>query len=268
MIDYGKAVLLYSSDGKSFLIKLQKGGKFHSHLGVVDHDLIAESDFGSTVASAKGAELYVLEPTTEDYIMNVARRTQIMYPKDIGLALLKAGVGPGSRVVELGSGSGALTIALARAVAPGGRVYSYDRNEQFQQVARANLERAGLADYVEFKIREVGSGFDETEADVVMLDVPNPWDGADDAWRALKGGGRLASFSPTFNQVERMAEKLERSGFVAIETVEVLHRYILARPGRTRPFNRMVGHTGFMTFARKVIKKETGARSQNIEQEQ
>jgi len=126
------------------------------------------------------------------------------------------------RVVECGAGSGSSTLALAHAVAPGGRVYVYDRQEKFLQNARVNVERAGYGELVEFKLRDISEGFEEAEVDVVLLDLPSPWEGVSAARQALRGGGRLASISPTYNQSEKMVAALEQAGFVMIETIEVL----------------------------------------------
>lgn len=251
-VSYKDTVLLYSLDGKTFLIKLEERGKLHTHMGVIEHDRVVGREYGDPIESSIGKVLYLLEPTTEDFIMKSARKTQIMYPKDIGLILIKAGIRSGARIIEMGSGSGGLAIALASAVAPSGKVYSYDRNMNFQANARKNVERAGLLEFIEYKIGDITEGFAERDVDVVILDIPTPWEGIEHARCSLKGGGRFVGFSPTYNQVERTAEALREADFINIESVEILHRYILARAGKTRPFTDMVGHTGFITFARKV----------------
>ncbi|MFI5324246.1 MAG: tRNA (adenine-N1)-methyltransferase, partial [Thermodesulfobacteriota bacterium] len=197
----------------------------------------------------------LIETTIEDMKMKVKRFTQIIYPKDAALIILKTGIGPGMRVIECGAGSGSLTIALANAVAPSGMVYTYDRSEKFMENARKNVQYAGFAPFVEFKLREASDGFDEVDVDVVVLDLPSPWDGIASASCALRGSGRIASLSPTYNQVERCVEVLGEEGFVLIETVEVLVRNIRVSTGKTRPMDRMVSHTGFLTFGRKALKK-------------
>jgi len=249
----GDFVLLYSPDRKTYLVSLSEGGKLGTHAGEIRHADVLGKCYGEIVHSSTGQPFVVLDPTLEDRMMKVRRLTQIIYPKDAGLILVKTGVQSGMRVIECGVGSGAATICLATAVAPTGRVYAYDREERFLEVARANVERAGLAHLVEFKVRDVAEGFDEEAVDVVLLDLPSPWEGVPAARRALRGGGRLASISPTFNQVERMVATLEAEGFVMIETVEVLLRHLLVRSGKTRPFERMIGHTGFLTFARRAL---------------
>ncbi len=249
----GDIVLLYSPDRKTYLISLIDDGRLGTHAGEIRHAEVLGKRYGEIVHSSTGRPFVILEPTLEDRMMKVQRLTQIIYPKDAGLILIKTGLHSGMRVIECGVGSGAATLCLATAVAPTGRVYAYDREERFLALARANVERAGLAHLVEFKARDVAEGFDEEEVDVVLLDLPSPWEGVPAARRALRGGGRLASLSPTFNQVERMVAVLDAEGFVMIETVEVLLRHLLVRPGKTRPFERMIGHTGFLTFARRAL---------------
>lgn len=252
-IQPGDPVLLYSPDHKTYLVSVVAGGKLSTHHGQLHHNDMIGKTYGQIIHSSTGKPYVLLEPTLEDRMMKLKRMTQIIYPKDAGLILIKTGVGSGMRVVECGAGSGASTLALAHAVAPDGRVYVYDRDERFLRNAQTNIERVGYGQLVEFKVRDVADGFDEQDVDVVVLDLPSPWEGIEAAARALRGGGRLASISPTYNQVERMVETLQAAGFVMIETVEVLLRHILARPGKTRPFERMISHTGFLTFARKAL---------------
>ncbi len=147
-------------------------------------------------------------------------------------------------------------MALANAVAPGGMVYTYDAREKHLENAKINIENAGYSENVEFKLGSAQDGFDQEEVDAVVLDLPSPWDGIASAAKALRGGGRIASLSPTYNQVERCVENLEEHGFVYIETLELLLRYIQVSAGKTRPVDRMVSHTGFLTFARRVLSAE------------
>ena len=142
---------------------------------------------------------------------------------------------------------------MSNAVFPDGRIYSYDRREDFLDNAKRNVTEAGFGPLVEFKLRDVKDGFDETDVDVVILDLPSPWEGVCAAARSIRGGGRIASLSPTFNQVEKTVESLTNEGFINLETLEILIRKFLVRSGKTRPFERMVSHTGFLTFGRKAI---------------
>lgn len=252
-IKEGSYVLIVSPDEKTYLVKVLSGKGMGTHLGEINLGDTVGLEYGERIYSSLRHPFLVLEPTLEDRMMKLKRRTQIIYPKDAGLILLKSGVMTGMRVVECGTGSGALTMALANAVAPTGKVYTYDRREEFSENARQNIENAGYSEYVEFKLREAQEGFDEEDVDVAIIDLPSPWDGIPAATKALRGGGRIASLSPTYNQVERCVERLEQEGFVLIETIEVLVRTIRVARGKTRPVDRMVGHTGFLTFGTKAL---------------
>ena len=254
-IKRGDSVLVMSPDEKTYLVTVDVGRRMGTHLGELLLENAIGLEYGSVIQTTLLHPFILLEPTIEDRMMKVKRLTQIIYPKDAALILLKTGLGDGMRVIECGSGSGALTIALANAVAPSGKVYAYDRNERFMENARKNVENAGFGDYAEFKLREAQDGFDETGVDAVVLDLPSPWDGIASASHALRGGGRIASLSPTYNQVERCVEVLTKEGFVHIETVELLMRTIRVSTGKTRPVDRMVSHTGFLTFGRKALLK-------------
>lgn len=244
-------VLLLSPDNKTFLVSIKEEKVFSSHLGIIDLGEAIGKNWGDRITSALGNDFFLLDPTVEDKLMKVRRLTQIVYPKDAAFMIFKTGIKSGSRVIETGIGSGALTIALANAVSPGGRIFTYEKREQFISNAKSNIEHAGLLDYVDFNCADARDGFNETEVDVVVIDLPSPWYGIPSAYKALKGGGRIASISPTYNQVERTSESLERNGFVNIETLELILRYYQVKPGKTRPRDKMVGHTGFLTFARK-----------------
>lgn len=257
-IKEGAGVLIVSPDEKTYLVKVYNKKSMGTHLGEINLGDAIGLEYGQRIYSNLEHPFIVLEPSLEDRMMKIRRRTQIIYPKDAGLILLKCGVTTGMRVVECGTGSGALTMALANAVAPTGKVYTYERREEFSENARQNVENAGYAEYVEFKHGEAQGGFDEDDVDVAIIDLPSPWDGIPSAAKALRGGGRIASLSPTYNQVERCVESLEQEGFVLIETLEVLVRSIRVARGKTRPVDRMVGHTGFLTFGTKTLPESPG----------
>lgn len=252
-ISAGDQVLLLSPDRKTYLVTLVSSGNFGTHHGNLRHDEMLGKAYGQSVQSSLGHRYLLLEPTLEDRMMKVKRLTQIIYPKDAAHIVLKTGLGAGMRVIECGAGSGSSTIAIANAIAPSGRLYVYDRQERFLQNARSNVERAGFGELVEYRVRDVTEGFEEVDVDVVLLDLPSPWEGVTAARDALRGGGRIASLSPTYNQIERMVTALENAGFVMIETIELLLRHVLVREGKTRPHERMIGHTGFLTFARRAL---------------
>ena len=248
-ITSGDTIVLLSPDNKNFMVVVEEGKSFSSHMGILDLSSAIGKKWGETVVSSLGNDFVILNPTVEQKMMKVRRATQIVYPKDAALILFKTDVKAGTRVVEAATGSGALTIALANSVAPSGRVYTYERREQFMNNARDNVRRAGLSEYVEFNCGDAREGFKERDVDVAILDLPSPWYGIPASYEALAPGGRIASISPTYNQVERTAEELEEAGFVRIETVELIMRNHQVKKGKTRPDNRTVAHTGFLTFA-------------------
>ncbi len=248
-IKEGDRILLVEESGKSFLIAVENGKNFSTHNGIVDLGSLIGKEYGDEVITHNGKGRYwIAEPTIPDLMMKVKRKTQIIYPKDAALIIFWLGLKEGSRVIEIGSGSGSLTIALASAVGREGKVYSYDRRLDFQENAFRNLKNAGLADRVEFKIREAYEGFDEKDVDAVFIDLPSPWYALDSAVKSLKGGGRLGVLSPTCNQIEKMADKMRERGFVQITSFELLLRYMLPRKGMTRPVERMASHTGYLLF--------------------
>src|SRR5512143_1897407 len=135
---------------KHFILVLQAAAKFETHRGILQHDDLIGKPWGTQVFSHIGAAFYLLQPSLADLVNELPRTTQILYPKDIGFILITMGVGPGQRVMEAGTGSGSMTTALAHAVGPQGRVYSYEIRPDTQNLARKNLERFGFADRVEF----------------------------------------------------------------------------------------------------------------------
>lgn len=237
---------------KHFILTLQAGAKFESHRGILQHDDLIGKPWGSQVFSHIGSPFFLLQPSLADLITELPRTTQILYPKDIGFILVTMGIGPGQTVVEAGTGSGSMTTALAYAVGPEGRIISYEIKPDVQNLARKNLTRFGLESRVDFKLRDIQKGLDETEADSFFLDVPNPYDYTAQVRAALKPGGYLCCLIPTFNQVEKTLQALRQSRFAFVEVCELLLRFYKPEPARIRPTDRMVAHTGFLVFARRI----------------
>jgi tRNA (adenine57-N1/adenine58-N1)-methyltransferase len=237
---------------KHFIINLKAGAKFETHRGIILHDELIGKPWGTQVFSHMGSPFFLLQPSLADLLIDIPRTTQILYPKDIGFILVNMGIGPGQKVMEAGTGSGSMTTALAHAVGPQGRVVSYEVKEDVQNLARKNLTRFGLDSRVDFKLRNIEAGFDETDADSFFLDVPNPYDYTFQVRNALKPGGHLCCLIPTFNQVEKTLYSLRQSNFAFVEVCEVLLRYYKAEPSRLRPTDRMVAHTGFLVFGRRI----------------
>jgi len=237
------------------MVKVEAGKSFHTHKGYVKLDDLVGKEYGSKVASSLNIEFTVMKPLLTDFIMKSARQTQINYPKDVALIVMFSGIGPGSRVVEAGTGTGALTTALAHYVKPDGKVFSYDIREEFQKTAEKNLFRAGLIDFVELKIKDITLGIDETGVNSVILDMAVPWLVVPRAYEALASCGTIVSFSPTIDQVVKTVEALKENGFVNAETVECLMRGMQVERGKTRPQTLMTAHTGYITYARKASKR-------------
>ncbi len=253
----GDNILLCLDVRRTYMIKVQAGQTFHTHKGYIKLDDLIGKEYGSIIKGSLGINFTVLKPQLTDYIMKSARNTQITYPKDNALIVMFSGIGPGSRVVESGTGTGALTTALAHYVQPTGKIYTYDIRPESQKTAEKNLKRSGLIDFVELKLKDIVSGIDEKEVDAVVLDLAVPWLVVPQAYEALKPSGTLVSFSPTIDQVVKTVEVLKEYGFVCIETFECIMRGMQIERGKTRPQTLMTGHTGYITHARKVIKPET-----------
>lgn len=241
---------------KHFIINLKAGAKFETHRGILLHDDLIGKPWGTQVFSHLGAPFYLVQPSLADLLIDIPRTTQIMYPKDIGFILVTMGVGPGQKVLEAGTGSGSMTTALAYAVGNEGRVVSYEVKPDAQNLAKKNLARFGLDSRVDFKLRDIEGGFDETDADSFFLDVPNPYDYIAQVRAALKPGGFLCCLIPTFNQVEKTLSALRHNKFAFIEVCEILLRYYKPEPSRLRPTDRMVAHTGFLIFGRRIEPSE------------
>jgi len=250
----GDYVLLYLDERRSYMVRVERDKVLHTHKGFVKVGDLIGREFGVRVKSSMGVEFIAFRPGVRDYVYKSTRGTQIIYPKDIALIILLGGIQPGSHVVEAGTGVGALTTALASYVKPNGRVYSYEVRSDFLEIARKNLERAGVLGYVELKNKDITQGIDESDVDAVVLDMATPWLVVPHAYKALKGSGSFISFSPTIDQVVKTVEELKANGFANIETIECFIRRIRVERGKTRPETLMTGHTGYMVFARKALK--------------
>ncbi|MCC6297666.1 MAG: tRNA (adenine-N1)-methyltransferase [Anaerolineales bacterium] len=252
----GDLVQLVGLRHKHFILNLEAGAKFETHRGILQHDDLIGKAWGTQVFSHLGAPFFLLQPSLADLLNELPRTTQILYPKDIGYILITMGVGPGQKVMEAGTGSGSMTTALAYAVGSAGRVVTHEVKPDTQNLAIKNLKRFGLASRVDFKLRDIQGGFDETDADSFFLDVPNPYDYIAQVRAALKPGGFFCSLSPTFNQIEKTLYALRQNNFAFLEVCELLLRYYKPEPSRLRPTDRMVAHTGFLVFARKIESSE------------
>jgi tRNA (adenine57-N1/adenine58-N1)-methyltransferase len=171
----------------------------------------------------------------------------------VGYILMKLNVVPGCRIIEAGSGSGALTVALARFVTPGGHVYSYEIREDMHNLARNNVQHVGLEAAVTFHHQSVADGFEERDVDAVFLDLREPWTCLEQAAEAMVNGAFFGAIVPTVNQMVALTTALQRRDtFTDLEVSELLLRQYKTVPERVRPLDRMTAHTGYLLFARKV----------------
>jgi tRNA (adenine57-N1/adenine58-N1)-methyltransferase len=248
-------------------VKVEAGNSFHTHNGYIKFDDVIGKNYGDTVKSSLKIPFVLMKPLLRDYIMKCARQTQINYPKDIALITMFSNIGPESRVVEAGTGTGALSMAIAHYIRPDGRLYSYDIREEFQRTAEKNLKRAGLDRFVQLKLKDITEGIDELDIDAVILDLAVPWLVVPHACKALKPCGTIVSFSPTIDQVVKTVEVMKDQCFVDVETVECIMRGMQTERGKTRPQTLMTGHTGYITYGRKTTKQPEENTSPNPAQD-
>jgi len=248
----GDTVALKRTGEAPILLRLARGPQKIGNEGVLDlTELVGRSPGGAV--EWLGNQYRALRPSLSDLLGSIRRGAQIVTAKDAAHLLYLAGVGPGATVAEAGAGSGALTIVLAFSVGPSGRVISYDRRDDFLEAARANVRRAGLEARVTFRKRDVAQeGLDATDLSSVVLDLPEPWTVLASARTCLAPGGYVATYTPTYNQLERTVRALREVGFDEVHAVELLERGLHVGEGGTRPAFEMLGHTGFLASGRKV----------------
>ncbi|HIE24196.1 MAG TPA: tRNA (adenine-N1)-methyltransferase [Candidatus Korarchaeota archaeon] len=248
-------LVLFVYKGKKELRKIVKrvrrGEYFHTHLGTISHDDVIGLEWGSSIKTSIGGEILVLKPTLSDFMEQIPRRTQIIYPKDAAFMIIKSGVLPGSLVVEGGTGSGSLTLCLSFAVGESGLVVSYETNKEFLKLASRNLRRFGVKNVI-LKNKDIRD-LDEKDVDAIFLDIGNPWDVFEQAFSALKPGGTICCFVPSYEQMRKTVLLAKDAGFGAAEIYEVLLREYEVNERRTRPKPWMIGHTGFIIIIRKIV---------------
>ena len=248
----GERVLLIDPKDRRYLITLVAGATFHTHAGVLAHDDIIGALEGCTINGSTGRSFLVLRPTMSDVVLKMPRGAQVIYPKDLGAILIAADIGPGQRVLEAGVGSGALSMTVLRA---GASVVGYELREDFAERARSNVIAAlGPDAPYRVEIRDVTHGIDERDLDRVLLDMPEPHKVVLGAGEALRPGGILLAYLPTINQTALLRQALDdpAAPFGLAETQEIMRRTWHVEARSVRPDHRMVGHTGFLTTARRV----------------
>jgi tRNA (adenine57-N1/adenine58-N1)-methyltransferase len=248
----GERVLIVDAKDRRYLLTLVRGATFHTHAGVLAHDDIIGISEGSTVNGSTGRAFLVLRPTLSDIVLKMPRGAQVIYPKDLGAILIAADIAPGQRVLEAGVGSGALSMTVLRA---GASIVGYEVREDFAERARANVTNAlGAEAPYRVEIRDVTQGIDEQDLDRVLLDMPEPHKVVRAAAKALRPGGILLSYLPTINQTALLRQALDEPDvpFGLGETQEIMRRTWHVEARSVRPDHRMVGHTGFLTTARRL----------------
>jgi tRNA (adenine57-N1/adenine58-N1)-methyltransferase len=244
--------MLTGTGKKEFIFRLDPSAELQTHQGVLRHADLIGIPWGSEVSSHLGRVFFILQPTLRDVLLHIRRQSQIVFPKDIGYILLRLSVGEGMRVIEAGTGSGAMTTALAWAVGADGEVFSYDRRADMIELARKNLARVGLEGRVTFRHRDLEEGFDDTGVDALFLDLPNPHDYLPAVRTALRDGGAFASILPTTNQVSMLLRAMGDRRFGLVQVCELSLRFYKQVPDRLRPEDRMVAHTGYLVFGRQL----------------
>ncbi len=247
---YGDLIILASPRGKRYLRRLEPKVDLHGTDGVLLAEDVANAEFGSEVLTQLGVPYRVKRPTLYDIVRGVKRQTQILYPKDIGYICMRLGIGNGARVIEAGSGSGSMTVALSWFSGEKGHVYTYEARPEFYELCRRNLAWAGVGENVTQYNRDIADGLEDHQADALFLDVRTPWEYLDNIRKALRPGAALAFLLPTVDQVSSLLKGLERGSFDDVEVEEVLVRRWKPVADRLRPEDRMVAHTGFLIFAR------------------
>jgi tRNA (adenine57-N1/adenine58-N1)-methyltransferase len=252
----GERVLLIDQRDRRYLVKsLAPGDVWHSHGGAIDHDAIIGRPEGTRVRTAGGMVFTCFRPTLADFVLKMPRGAQVVYPKDLGAILVWADVYPGARVLEAGTGSGAVTIALCRAVGVEGRVVSYELREDFHRTALGNVEaffgkQPGQLDARQGDVAEIASTGERF--DRVVLDLPEPGPLLQPIDRVLDPGALVCAYVPTTIQAQEIVLAMQRAGYERVETFEVLHRSWHVTARSVRPDHRMIGHTGFIIIGRKT----------------
>jgi tRNA (adenine57-N1/adenine58-N1)-methyltransferase len=255
VFNQGDHALIVDRRGRRYLTQLVEAGVFESHIGRFDHKELIGLPVGSWMTTSKNHYVLAVKPTMADFTREMPRIATVVYPKDLGAIVIQGDIFPGARVLEAGSGSGALTIALLRAVGDKGHIYSYDVREDMLERTRKNVEDM-IPDTKNLTLShgDVSKNVNERDIDRIVLDLPEPWDAVKKLSEVLLPGGILLSFLPTVLQVHDLVHELRKNRtFEMIETIEVLTRDWEIRGRTIRPDHRMVAHTGFITTARMCI---------------
>lgn len=251
----GELVLMIDSKNRRYLVTLnEQSGTFSTHHGTIGHDTIIGVDEGSAIAVGS-MSFTVLRPRLSDYILKMKRGAQVVYPKDMGPIMVYGDISPGQTVLEAGTGSGALTLALLQAVGPSGRVVSVERRDDHAAHARKTITRwhGDVPPNLELRVGTVEEAMADVRPTRVVLDLPEPWHAAEQAAEYLAPGGVFVAYVPTVPQMQQTVSSLKQTGkFLDIMNFEALIRTWNVEGRSVRPDHQMVGHTGFITVARRI----------------
>lgn len=250
----GDGVFIYINEKRKFLIKAQRGKILGTDKGYILHDELIGRPYGSFIKTSTGCRALVFKPIRQDYAASIKRVTQIIYPKDAAFMIYLSGIGPGSRVGEAGVGTGALTVAIASIIGDDGKLYGFDISRKAIECALENLEKAGLLHRVVLREQDVRSELNVEPLDSFFLDVPDPWNALSSVGKILRPSATILIYVPTINQVEKTVLALKNSGlFADIHAYELLLREYQVEQDAVRPVSRMIGHTGYIVFARRLL---------------
>jgi tRNA (adenine57-N1/adenine58-N1)-methyltransferase len=255
LIKAGDTVALVDQKQRVYLINTTKSTDKFKGVGVFNPKDLVDKQYGSQTII--GSKTFFLFPVSlPDALTGLKRKAQIILPKDSAQIIIECSITPGKTIVEAGVGSGALTTVLASIVGTNGVVISYDTRQDFIDHAKKNLTTTQLTKHVTFKHNDITKGISESDVDAVILDIPNPWDAIKHACNALTPGGYLCTYSPLISQVEQSVQTIRTQSFINIKTIETIQREMIVGEQGTRPSFNMLGHTGYLTFARKILKEK------------
>jgi tRNA (adenine57-N1/adenine58-N1)-methyltransferase len=255
IIQSGDTVALVDQKQRVYLINTNKSTDKFKGVGVFDPKELIDKKYGSQTTI--GSKTFFLFPVSiQDALTGLKRKAQIILPKDSAQIIINCSITPGKKILEAGVGSGALTTVLASFVGKQGQVISYDNRQDFIDHAKKNLTNTQLIDRVTLKHKDVTEEITDSNIDAIILDIPNPWEAIPHAWNALNPGGYLCTYSPLISQVEQSVEAIRKQPFTNVKTIETIQREMIVGERGTRPSFNMLGHTGYLTFARKTLPRE------------
>jgi len=243
-------IIVHRKTGKKFYIREIKD--YNTHFGIIKKEDLMKAKPYDVIRSHLGEEFIVIEENLVDMLRFLKRKTQVTHPKDFGLLVSLTGISSGWRVVELGTGSGILTAFLANTVKPNGKVYSYENRKEFYEVAKENLEKLNLLNYVDLKLKDVvKEGIDERDIDIVISDIPNPFDILKNIYDSLRPSGYFAAFLPNITSVLKLLSSNNLFHLVGIYE-SIVRAWKYERENVLRPKNKQLVHTEFLVLMRKL----------------